>query len=53
MLGKLNTDMDKTEHRMKRLDNRLEELIAKSNSCCLWVTITLEIVAIVLVIILL
>jgi hypothetical protein len=53
MLGSLNTNMDKTEHKMKRLDNKLEELIGKSSQCCLWVTITLEIVALVLVIILL
>ena len=50
MLGNLNTDMDKTEHKMKRLDNKLEELIAKSSQCCLWTTIVLEIVALVLVI---
>ena len=31
MLGKLGTDMDRTHNKMVKVDNKLKELIAKSN----------------------
>jgi hypothetical protein len=31
MLGKLNTDMDKTQAKMVKVDSKLKELIAKSS----------------------
>lgn len=31
MLDKINTDVDKTHQKMVKVDNKLKELIAKSN----------------------
>ena len=50
MLGKLGTDMDRTHNKMIKVDNKLKELIAKSNQCTLWIIIIIEIVVLFLVI---
>ena len=52
MLGKLNTDMDKTQAKMVKVDSKLKELIAKSSQTCLWITIVIEIIILVFVIVL-
>jgi len=51
MLGKLNTDMDKTQAKMVKVDSKLKELIAKSSQTCLWITIVIEVIILVMVLI--
>lgn len=52
MLTDLNSQVDRTHQKMVKVDNRLKELIAKSNQCCLWVIIIVEIVILILLLIL-
>lgn len=51
MLGKLNTDIDRTHRNMIKVDSRLKELIAKSNQTCLWIIIIIEIIVLILLIV--
>lgn len=51
MLDKVNTDIDKNQSKMVKVDNRLKSLIKSSNQCCLWCIIITEIVALVLILI--
>ena len=52
MLDKVNTDIDKNQRKMVKVDNRLKNLIKSSNQCCLWCIIITEIVALILILIL-
>lgn len=51
MLDKVNTDIDKNQAKMVKVDNRLKHLIKSSNQCCLWCIIITEVVALVLILI--
>lgn len=52
MLTDLNTQVDRTHQKMVKVDNKLKELIAKSNQCCLWVIVIVEIVVLILLLVL-
>jgi len=51
MLDKVNTDIDRNQEKMVKVDNRLKNLIKQSNQCCLWCIIISEIVALTLILI--
>ncbi|CDW77210.1 syntaxin 8 [Stylonychia lemnae] len=52
MLTDLNSQVDKTHQKMVKVDNKLKELIAKSNQWCLWVIIVVELVILILLVVL-
>ena len=52
MLDKVNTDIDKNQRKMVKVDNRLKNLIKSSNQCCLWCIIITEVIALILILIL-
>jgi hypothetical protein len=39
MLGRLNTDMDRTHKKMISVDNKLKRLIATGSVCWLWIAV--------------
>jgi hypothetical protein len=51
MLGKLNTDIDKSQMKMMKVDSKLKLIVAKSNTCKLWVIIFIEIALLIILII--
>ena len=46
----LETDIEKTEQKMVRTRGKFDEFIEKSNFCCLYIIILLEIIGLILVI---
>jgi uncharacterized coiled-coil protein SlyX len=52
MLGDLNSQVDRTHQKMVKVDSKLKELIAKSNQCCLWAIIIVELVVLILLVVL-
>lgn len=52
MLTDLNSQVDRTHQKMVKVDNKLKELIAKSNQWCLWVIIIIELVILILLVVL-
>ena len=52
MLTDINSQVDRTHQKMVKVDNKLKELIAKSNQCCLWVIVIVEIVVLILLLVL-
>ena len=48
MLDKVNNDIDENMENMVKLDGKLKKMLAKSNICCLWIVIIVEIVVFVL-----
>lgn len=52
MLGDINVQVERTHQKMVKVDNKLKELIAKSNQWCLWVIIVVEIVVLILLLVL-
>eukprot|EP00347_Sterkiella_histriomuscorum_P019593 403341037 len=52
MLGDINVQVDRTHQKMVKVDNKLKELIAKSNQWCLWIIIIAELVILILLLVL-
>lgn len=51
-LGKLDQEIEVTENKMARARTKFDEFIEKSNFCCLYIFILIEIVALFLIILL-
>lgn len=49
-LEKLDTEIEKTENKMSKTRAKFDEFVEKSNFCCLYILILLEIVAFFMVI---
>ena len=47
-IEKLGNDIEKTEANMIDADNRMQNLLAKSNHCYLWVVIVIELAILIL-----
>ena len=42
MLDKVNVDMEENLSNIVKLDSKLKKIVAKSNICCLWIVIIIE-----------
>ena len=47
-IEKLGNDIDRTEANMIDADNKMQNLLAKSNHCYLWIVITVELLILIL-----
>ena len=51
MLDKLDSDIERTNAKMVKVDTRLKKLLAKSKTCTIWIIIILELIAWILILI--